>query len=144
MVLKVVPGNFSMNRCIVVADDDPTIVSLVKLRLELAQYDVVGTNDAVAAVAMVRAKMPAAVILDVQMPGGGGLSALARIKSDPQLSGLPVMMLTGERNTETVMLAMDGGADDYMVKPFLPDALVQRLSRLIDRSSKAPAATWEL
>jgi DNA-binding response OmpR family regulator len=133
-----------MNRCIVVADDDPTIVSLVKLRLELAQYDVVGTNDAVAAVAMVRARTPAAVILDVQMPGGGGLSALAKIKADPQLSGLPVMMLTGERNTETVMQAMDGGADDYMVKPFLPDALLQRVSRLIDRSSKAPAATWEL
>jgi len=84
------------------------------------------------------------VILDVQMPGGGGLSALAKIKADPQLSGLPVMMLTGERNTETVMQAMDGGADDYMVKPFLPDALLQRVSRLIDRSSKAPAATWEL
>jgi DNA-binding response OmpR family regulator len=133
-----------MNRCIVVADDDPTIVSLVKLRLELAQYDVVGTNDAVAAVAMVRARTPAAVILDVQMPGGGGLSALAKIKADPQLSGLPVMMLTGERNAETVMQAMDGGADDYMVKPFLPDALVQRVSRLVDRSSKAPAATWEL
>ena len=133
-----------MNRCIVVADDDPTIVSLVKLRLELAQYDVVGTNDAVAAVAMVRARTPAAVILDVQMPGGGGLSALAKIKADPQLSGLPVMMLTGERNAETVMQAMDGGAGDYMVKPFLPDALVQRVSRLVDRSSKAPAATWEL
>lgn len=144
MVLKVVPGGFCMNRCIVVADDDPTIVSLVKLRLELAQYDVVGTNDAVAAVAMVRSKMPAAVILDVQMPGGGGLSALAKIKADPQLSGLPVMMLTGERNAETVMQAMDGGADDYMVKPFLPDALVQRLSRLVDRNAKAPAPTWEL
>ena len=133
-----------MNRCIVVADDDPTIVSLVKLRLELAQYDVVGTNDAVAAVAMVRARTPAAVILDVQMPGGGGLSALAKIKADPQLSGLPVMMLTGERNAETVMQAMDGGAADYMVKPFLPDALVQRVSRLVDRNSKPPAATWEL
>ena len=144
MILKVVPGSFAMNRCIVVADDDPTIVSLVKLRLELAQYDVVGTNDAVAAVAMVRARTPAAVILDVQMPGGGGLSALAKIKADPQLSGLPVMMLTGERNAETVMLAMDGGAADYMVKPFLPDALVQRVSRLVDRNSKPPAATWEL
>ena len=144
MILKVVPGSFAMNRCIVVADDDPTIVSLVKLRLELAQYDVVGTNDAVAAVAMVRARTPAAVILDVQMPGGGGLSALAKIKADPQLSGLPVMMLTGERNAETVMLAMDGGAADYMVKPFLPDALLQRVSRLVDLNGKAPAATWEL
>ena len=133
-----------MNRRIVIADDDPTIVTLVTLLLEQAQYDVVGTNDAVAAMAMVRARTPAAVILDVQMPGGGGLSALTKIKSDPELNGVPVMMLTGERNAETVMQAMGNGADDYMVKPFNPDALAQRVSRLIDRASKAPAATWEL
>ena len=133
-----------MNRCVVVADDDPTIVNLVKLRLGMAQYDVVATDDAAAAIAMVRARMPAAVILDVQMPGGGGLSALAEIKSDPQLSGLPVMMLTGERGAETVMLAMGSGADDYMVKPFNPDTLVQRLSRLVDRGGKTPATTWKL
>src|ERR1700733_4490994 len=110
-----------MNRCIVIADDDPNVVSLLKLRLGMAQYDVVATNDAVAAMAMVRARSPAAVILDVQMPGGGGLSALTKIKSDPELSGVAVMMLTGERNAEIVMQAMGSGADDYMVKPFNPD-----------------------
>src|ERR1700744_1781736 len=134
-----------MNCCVVVADDDPNVISLVKLRLGMAQYDVVATNDAIAAMAMVRARTPAAVILDVQMPGGGGLSVLAKIKSDPQLSGLPVMMLTGERSAETVMQAMGGGPDDYMVKPFKPDVLVQRLSRLVDRGGRTPApATWEL
>jgi DNA-binding response OmpR family regulator len=133
-----------MNRCVVIADDDPTVVSLVRLRLGLAQYDVLSTNDAVAVMAMVRANTPAAVILDVQMPGGGGLSALAKIKSDPELNGMPVMMLTGERNAETVMQAMGNGADDYMVKPFHPDVLVQRVSRLIERSAKAPATTWEI
>ena len=133
-----------MNRCIVIADDDPTVVSLVKLRLGLAQYDVLSTNDAAAVMAMVRAKTPDAVILDVQMPGGGGLSALVKIKSDPALNGMPVMMLTGERSAETVMQAMGNGADDYMVKPFHPDVLVQRLSRLIERSAKVPATTWEI
>ena len=133
-----------MNRCIVIADDDPTVVSLVKLRLGLAQYDVLSTNDAAAVMAMVRAKTPDAVILDVQMPGGGGLSALVKIKSDPALNGMPVMMLTGERSAETVMQAMGNGADDYMVKPLHPDVLVQRLSRLIERSAKAPATTWEI
>ena len=133
-----------MNRCVVVADDDPNVIKLVQLRLGMAQYDVVATNDAIAAMAMVRARTPAAVILDVQMPGGGGLSVLAKIKSDPQLSGLPVMMLTGERNAETVMEAMSSGADDYMVKPFIPDVLAQRVTRLVDRGGKAPAATWEI
>lgn len=126
-----------MQRRIVIADDDPTIISLVKLRLELARYDVVGANDAATALEMVHTRKPAAVILDVQMPGGG-LSALARIKSDPCLSALPVMMLTGERDPAIVMQAMSGGADDYMVKPFHPDALLERVTRLV----KSSAIVW--
>jgi DNA-binding response OmpR family regulator len=137
-----------MKRCIVIADDDPTIIKLVKLRLGLARYHVVSACDAVAALAMVRDREPVAVILDVQMPGGG-LSALANIKSDPHLSRLPVMMLTGERNPEIVMQAMNGGADDYMVKPFNPDTLLDRLSRLVNSSAMVwddprPAPVWEL
>jgi DNA-binding response OmpR family regulator len=142
-----------MQRCIVIADDDPTIITLVKLRLGMARYNVVSTNDAIAAMAMVRSSEPVAVILDVQMPGGGGLSALAKIKADPRMRNLPVMMLTGERNPETVMQAMNGGAADYMVKPFNPDTLLERVSRLVKSSvmvwtappiAVAPAATWEL
>ena len=125
-----------MPGCIVVADDNPIIVDLVKLRLGMAQYEVVATHDGDAALAMVRARRPALVILDVRMPGGGGLSALSKIKNDPEISTIPVMMLTGERNPETVLLAMQGGADDYVVKPFHPDALLQRVSRLAGKNSK--------
>ena len=87
------------------------------------------------------------------MPGGGllpgGLHALERIKSDPDLKNLPVMMLTGERATDTVMQAMTGGANDYMVKPFHPDALLERVSRMIKSSAMqwrvpTPASVWEL
>ena len=53
-------------------------------------------------------------------------------------ASLPVMMLTGERNAETVMQAMTGGADDYMVKPFDPDTLLERMSRLV----KSSAMVW--
>lgn len=142
-----------MQRCIVIADDDPTIITLVKLRLGMARYNVVSTTDAIAAMAMVRSSEPVAVILDVQMPGGGGLSALAKIKADPRMRNLPVMMLTGERNPETVLQAMNGGAADYMVKPFNPDNLLERVSRLVKSSAMvwaappiavAPSATWEL
>ncbi len=133
-----------MQKCIVVADDDPNIVQLIKMRLSAAQFSVFGTHDAVAAVAMVKTKQPVAVILDVQMPGGGGLSALSKIKADPETSKLPVMMLTGERNAETVMLAMEGGADDYMVKPFLPDVLLERVSRMLSKTAKPAGAAWEV
>ena len=143
-----------MKRCVVVADDDPIIIDLVKLRLGLANYHVLTTGDATAAVALARRHEPVAVILDVQMPGGsatlpGGLRALETIKSDPDLKNLPVMMLTGERTTDTVMQAMTGGANDYMVKPFSPDALLERVSRMVKSSAMqwrtpTPAAVWEI
>ena len=126
-----------MPGCIVVADDDPTIVDLVRLRLGLAQYEVVAAHDADVALAMVRARRPVLVILDVQMPGGGGLSALSKLKTDPETCSVPVMMMTGERNAETVLQAMEDGADDYLVKPFHPDALLQRVSRLAGKSGKS-------
>jgi DNA-binding response OmpR family regulator len=132
-----------VQRCIVIADDDPTVIDLLRLRLSMAQYHVIAARDAVVALEMVRTKDPVAVILDVQMPGGGGLSALLKIKSDPRTSSLPVMILTGERTAETVLQAMDGGADDYMVKPFHPDALLERVSRLVSKAGKT-AATWEI
>jgi DNA-binding response OmpR family regulator len=141
-----------MKNCIVIADDDSTILQLVSLRLGMGPYTVASAGDAQGALAMIRSHAPVAVILDVQMPGGGGLAALTSIKADPALGGLPVMMLTGERNAETVVLAMEGGADDYMVKPFHPDTLMDRVSRMISRVAlrdmaavgQPPAPVWEL
>jgi DNA-binding response OmpR family regulator len=139
-----------MKNCIVIADDDFTVLQLVSLRLGMGSYSVASTGDAQGALAMIRRRNPVAAILDVQMPGGG-LEALASIKADPELCGLPVMMLTGERNTETVLQAMESGADDYMVKPFDPDTLMDRVSRMIGRAALRemeavgkPQPVWEL
>jgi DNA-binding response OmpR family regulator len=137
---------------IVIADDDPTIINLVLLRLGLAKYDVLSASSGPEALDLIRKTEPVAVILDVRMPGGGGMAALDAIKADPATSNLPVMMLTGERNPDTVMTAMGAGASDYMVKPFNPDRLLERVTRLVKSSAMiwnkpAPAAdgpVWEL
>lgn len=127
-----------MKRRIVIADDDPTIINLVSLRLSLAKYDVLSASSGPEALDLIRKTEPVAVILDVRMPGGGGMAALDAIKADPATSNLPVMMLTGERNPDTVMTAMGAGANDYMVKPFNPDRLLERVTRLV----KSSAMIW--
>ena len=140
-----------MKRRIVIADDDLTIISLVSLRLSLARFDVLSAENGPAALELIRKVEPIAAILDVRMPGGV-LETLDAIKADPRTSKLPVMMLSGERDTETVMTAMGGGAADYMVKPFHPDRLLERVQRLVNSSAitwtKAPALpaapVWEL
>jgi DNA-binding response OmpR family regulator len=134
-----------MKRCIVIADDDPIIVDLVKVRLGMARFRVVCTRDAATAMEMVCSEQPVAVILDVQVPGSG-LAALAKFKANPETAQLPVLMLTGERNPET---AMKGGADDAMVKPFNPDALLERVARLVKLSTMTwdkslPAPVWDV
>src|SRR5438105_11341552 len=63
-------GYLAVQRCIVIADDDPIILELLKTRLGMAQYHVIATHDAITALEMAQTKDPVAVILDVQMPGG--------------------------------------------------------------------------
>jgi two-component system phosphate regulon response regulator PhoB len=120
-----------MKRRIVIADDDPMIISLVSLRLEIAGYEVLPARNGAEALALIRKIHPAAIILDIDMPGMSGIEALDAIKADPAIDKLPVMILTGERNTETVMQAMGSGASDYLVKPFQPDRLLDRVNRMV-------------
>jgi DNA-binding response OmpR family regulator len=138
-----------MKRRIVIADDDATIIHLVSLRLGLAGFDVLSAQCGPAALELIQRSEPHAAILDVGMPGGG-LAALDAIKSDPRVSNLPVMMLTGERNPDMVMNAMGSGAGDYMVKPFDPERLLERVLRMVKSSAMVwtpPAVgepVWEL
>ena len=142
-----------MKRRIVIADDDPIILSLVSLRLEMADYEVISASNGEEALALIRKSEPVAAILDMQMPFKTGIDVLDAIKADPKTDKLPVMMLTGERDTGMVMQAMGAGAGDYMVKPFQPDRLLERVNRLVRSSAmvwnKPAAATiknsvWEL
>ena len=141
-----------MKRRIVIADDDPLILSLVSLRLEIADYEVLSATNGEEALVLIRQSEPVAAILDMQMPLRTGIAVLDAIKADPRTDKLPVMMLTGERDTGMVMQAMGAGAGDYMVKPFQPDRLLERVNRLVRSSAMVwtkpvtavTAPTWEL
>ena len=83
----------------------------------------------------------------LRLPGKNGIHVLRELKEDMATCDLPVMMLTGERDNETVMDAVGAGAADYMVKPFHPDRLMERVSRLVAAIKPAAPATeavWEL
>lgn len=137
-----------MKRRIVIADDEPIITSLVSLRLGLAQFEVLSAADGDEALALIRKCEPVAAILDMQMPCKTGIDLLGELKADPVTNKLPVMMLTGERDPGTIMRAVGAGAGDYMVKPFDPDKLLERVSRLVRSSAmtwtRAAPSVWEL
>jgi CheY-like chemotaxis protein len=91
-----------MRRRIVIADDDSSIVSLVSMRLRMGRFDVLSAQSGPEALRLIRKSEPVAVILDVNMPGGDGLAALSALKGDSATCRLPVMMLSGDRDPDTV------------------------------------------
>jgi CheY-like chemotaxis protein len=106
------------NQTILVADDEPEIVDLVRLFLEWEGYTVVKASNGEHALAQARAIAPDLILLDVRMPRLNGLDVLERLQADPVLAGIPVIMLSVMTTYPQVQTALEKGAVAYLPKPF--------------------------
>ena len=117
---------------ILIVEDQPDIRKLIRMTLEFEDYEIHEAADGAFGLRMASAVGPDLVLLDVMMPGElDGLQVCQRIKSDPRLAGLKVVLLTARgqaRDREAGQLA---GADDYLVKPFSPLQLIETIDRLV-------------
>jgi len=120
-----------MKTSIMVVDDDPEILSLLRRGLIYEGYDVNTAIDGKEALEKVREKEPDLVILDVMMPGLDGIEVSKRLRA---ASKIPILMLTAKGTVPDRITGLDSGADDYMVKPFSFDELLARVRALIRRS----------
>lgn len=120
---------------ILICDDDPLLLDLMEFRLGAKGYQVSKAVDGAEALEKVASERPSVVVLDAMMPKSDGFEVLARIKADPALSDTPVIMLTARKSEKDIVSALQKGADDYLVKPFIPEELLARLSRLLARGS---------
>lgn len=118
---------------VLICDDDPLLLELMEFRLRAKGYEVIKAVDGAEALEKAQQEAPDVVVLDAMMPKVDGLEVLARIKGDPTLSDTPVVMLTARKGQKDIVSALDKGADDYLVKPFIPEELLARLARLIAR-----------
>ncbi len=121
---------------ILIADDDAFLRELLVHKLSASGYMVFPAEDGAAALSQVRELRPDLAILDGMMPVVDGFEVLRRLRADPATSDVPVIMLTSLRREEDIVGALKLGAADYLVKPFIPDELIARISRLLpaDRS----------
>ena len=119
---------------IVVADDDADIRDLVVFKLRQSGHDVHPVSDGAAAVEECQSVTPDLVVLDVMMPGMGGLDAGRALRQDPALARVPVILLTARAQESDIEQGFDAGADDYVVKPFSPRELASRVSAVLQRS----------
>lgn len=119
---------------VLLIDDDENICKVVKLYLEKEGFDIMVANDGQAGLDMFATTEPDIVLLDIMMPGMDGIEVIKRIRKD---SNVPVIMLTAKGDTFDKVLALELGADDYIVKPFEPKELIARIKAVIRRSENA-------
>lgn len=115
---------------ILVVDDDPEILSLLKRGFSYEGYAVETASNGTEALAKAREKEPDLVVLDVMMPGMDGIEVSKRLR---QASDVPILMLTAKGTVADRVVGLDSGADDYLVKPFAFDELLARLRALLRR-----------
>ena len=122
---------------ILVVDDEPPIVRLVRATLQSAGYAVATAARGEEALALVEAERPDLVVLDLMMPGMDGFETLRRIRA---AHPVPVIMLTARAGDADKLKGLQGGADDYVTKPFNPDELAARVAAVLRRATGvAPA-----
>ena len=116
---------------VLIADDEPLLTELLEFRLGARGYKTVVAHDGRDALAKLEAVQPDAVVLDMMMPVHDGLEVLRRMRANRLHAETPVIMLTARRGEADVVGALELGANDYLVKPFLPEELLIRLARLL-------------
>lgn len=116
---------------ILIADDDPIVVEILKFRLEGASHAVSVARDGEQALIHIKESRPDLVILDSMMPIMSGPEVLSELKADKDLKDIPVVMLTARNGEADIIAGLEGGASEYLTKPFLPQELLVRISSLI-------------
>ena len=123
---------------VLLVEDESAIAELVAINLRHAGFEVSVASDAATAQASVDRLLPDLVVLDWMLPGESGLSLARRWRADPRTRQLPLIMLTARAGEADKLAGLDGGADDYITKPFSPKELLARVRAVLRR--KAPQA----
>ena len=124
-------------RTILVVEDEPQIAGIVRDYLEHAGFAVLTAGDGAAALALVRARRPDALVLDLGLPRVDGLDVIRAIRRD---SRVPILILSARGDETDRVAGLELGADDYVVKPFSPRELVARVRAVLRRAEAVPLA----
>jgi len=125
--------------CILIADYDELLVDLIGFKLTAHGYTVLTALDGQAALAIAIDHRPDLIVLGAMMPMLDGLEVLRHLRRDRRTAPVPIMILTAPRQDREVLAALALGADDYLVKPFIPDDLVARIAKLLERHGRSAA-----
>jgi Response regulators consisting of a CheY-like receiver domain and a winged-helix DNA-binding domain len=120
-------------RVILVVDDDQSLLVMLSECLSQAGYLSILATNGIEGLKKLEAENPQLVVLDVNMPELDGMQTCRLIRANQKFQRLPILMLTGRGDIKDMLEARRMGADDYLVKPFDPGTLMQKIERLFQR-----------
>ena len=121
---------------ILIAEDEPDIRELVAFTLRFAGHEVVATANGEEAVQKAGQMIPDIILMDVRMPRMTGYDACRIMKADPILKDIPVVFLSAKGQDSEIQTGMAVGAEDYLLKPFAPDQLTERVKTILAKFGK--------
>lgn len=124
---------------LLIVEDDPALAELLVWHFEAEGYQVQSTGDGEEALLLATETPPDAIILDWMLEQLSGIEVCRRLRRNPDMASVPIIMLTARGEEEDRIRGLETGADDYMTKPFSPRELVARLSAVMRRSRPALA-----
>jgi two-component system cell cycle response regulator len=130
-----------MRNKILTVDDSKTVRIIVRKAFKPYDCEILEAANGVEGLAVAAKELPDLILLDVTMPVMDGVEMLTKLKADPQLKGIPVMMLTAEGGKDNVLKIAKLGIRDYIVKPFKEDVLCEKAGRIIELKPLTDAVT---
>jgi two-component system alkaline phosphatase synthesis response regulator PhoP len=112
---------------VLVVDDEPHIVNLIRLTLSGDKYDIYSAFSGLEAIKLAKQIKPNLIILDLMMPNIDGYQVCEEIRKDPKIAETPIMILSAKSQLVDKFKSINVGADDYLVKPFDPEELLKRV-----------------
>ena len=121
---------------VVIAEDEPDIRDLIRFTLQFAGYEVFAAGNGEEGYELAKREKPDLVMMDVRMPKMTGYEACRKIKADPELQHIPVIFLSAKGQDAEIQSGLDAGAEEYLLKPFAPDQLTERVRAVLHKYGK--------
>jgi len=125
---------------VLVVDDEEDILELVQYNLSKEGYEVMCAASGETALQQARSQLPDLILLDLMLPGVGGLDVCRLLKGDERTARIPIIMLTAKTEESDVVLGLEMGADDYITKPFSPRVVSARVKAVLRRKRAEPVS----
>ena len=133
----------SQKKRILLIEDEEDIAALIKLQAEISGYKLHVEVDGINGYRAIEREKPDLVILDIMLPGQNGFDVCRKMKNNPDLRNIPVIIVTAKGEELDVVLGLELGADDYVAKPFSPKVLFSRIKAVL-RRGKEPEKTLKV